>query len=275
MQKNTPCRLCGSATEYKFSKIVLKKHDVGYFECKNCKSLQTDAPFWLEEAYEDPRRFTDTAAVERNLKVRNLVYFTSRLFHMNDNHRLLDWGAGDGLLVRLLRDVNIDAYHYDKYSTNMYAPSFDRDPGGSYFYLTAVEVFEHLPDPSAEIAEMMAHQPDVILATTQLYRRQGPDWSYIWPQYGRHVFFFSDQAMDWIGEKHGYRRISADGLHLFFRQGISPIKKRYLRYLMRKSGSRPINVLFSTKRKRSLANADRQSIVDRDSRRHTEQVHAE
>ncbi len=55
-----PCRLCDGATEPAFRLTLLHKHDVQYWRCRNCHSLQSDSPTWLQEAYEDAIAGNDT-----------------------------------------------------------------------------------------------------------------------------------------------------------------------------------------------------------------------
>ena len=46
------CRLCSGETSFVFNHKVLNKFDVKYYRCSNCESLQTEKPYWLDEAYE-------------------------------------------------------------------------------------------------------------------------------------------------------------------------------------------------------------------------------
>ena len=45
------CRLCSSDTQTKFSEKILNKYNIKFLECKNCKSLHTEKPYWLKESY--------------------------------------------------------------------------------------------------------------------------------------------------------------------------------------------------------------------------------
>ena len=46
-----PCRLCSSETAFQFRKTILQKYDIAYYECAGCGSLQTEVPYWLDEAW--------------------------------------------------------------------------------------------------------------------------------------------------------------------------------------------------------------------------------
>jgi len=45
------CRLCGGEARLYGGRSVLGKYEVAYYECGQCGSLQTEEPYWLEEAY--------------------------------------------------------------------------------------------------------------------------------------------------------------------------------------------------------------------------------
>ena len=46
-----PCRLCGAAAEPTCVQRVLGRHDVRYYRCPACDLMQTEPPYWLDEAY--------------------------------------------------------------------------------------------------------------------------------------------------------------------------------------------------------------------------------
>ena len=50
-KNNLRCRLCSGDLEYKFQLLLLKNYRVSYYQCVNCSSLQTEEPYWLDEAY--------------------------------------------------------------------------------------------------------------------------------------------------------------------------------------------------------------------------------
>ena len=45
------CKVCGKPTAPLFKKLVLRKYDVQYHQCPSCGFIQTEEPYWLEEAY--------------------------------------------------------------------------------------------------------------------------------------------------------------------------------------------------------------------------------
>ncbi|MEZ6242655.1 MAG: class I SAM-dependent methyltransferase [Phycisphaerales bacterium] len=233
------CRLCGSETSEKFRRTVMARHDVGYHECATCGSLMTDAPTWLDEAYNAPFRGADTGAVLRAQMLQVALPLIARATKLPKDAKVLDFGAGDGLLVRMLRDVGMDAYHADKYVENVYAAPFDFDPAQKYAMITAFEVYEHLPNPAQDIEAIFSLDPDVHVITTQLYRGQGADWDYLSVNSGRHVFFWSPRALRLVGEKRGYQvRSFPNQISFFHKRPISGPASALLSFLFKKGAIR-------------------------------------
>lgn len=47
------CKICGSDAPFFSEADILKKHHVKYYKCSSCGFIQTEAPYWLSEAYSD------------------------------------------------------------------------------------------------------------------------------------------------------------------------------------------------------------------------------
>ncbi len=195
------CRLCGGALTPSFRLQVLRRHDVAYLQCAQCGSLQTERPYWLAQAYAPGAAALDVGALQRNLENFAYCLAFARLF---DVRSAVDYGGGDGLLCRFLRDHGIDAYTWDKYAASSFARGFERPAGGSPDLLTAFEVLEHLADPAVELEQIFACRPRYLVCTTEPYAQQGADWWYLAPLGGQHVFFYSVQALVALGERFGY-----------------------------------------------------------------------
>ena len=103
--------------------------------------MQTERPYWMQEAYSTNLSILDTGAGQRNLLNLAATYAVCGLLRANN---VIDFGGGDGLLCRLLRDYEVNCFVSDKYAAATYArafvtPDFDRPD-----ILLAFEVFEHL-----------------------------------------------------------------------------------------------------------------------------------
>lgn len=228
--KNPACTLCKGETNYLFSKIILNKYSARYFECIACGSLQTENPFWLDESYSSSHITNlDTGIFQRNLSNLATTFLVSKLTNAK---YVVDFGGGDGLLCRMLRDYGVNAYVYDSYATNTYAKGFDSTLKEKIDLVLAFEVFEHFKDPGSEIRNLFELNPKAILISTELYNNQNQNWWYLSAETGQHIFFFSKKAVKKIANDFGYYLISSkeitplSGHILFLRSDL-----KYLRFL--------------------------------------------
>lgn len=251
------CRLCDGDVNYMFEHQILLKYNIKYYECKNCGSLQTEEPYWLDESYSDDRRVLDVGGVMRVEKLRLITLLVHRVLRINSDAKLLDWGAGDGLFVRMLRDDGVDASHWDTYSENIYAAGFERNQDLDYDFITSFEVFEHLPYPKQEMQKIFAGLPSYLLITTGLYAKQGPTWDYLNLLTGRHVFFYSRHALALIAKKYNYEVEIFQGFILYVRKPLSPLEKSLIGLFSRYVGKRRISgILRLLIPSRSLVKSD-------------------
>src|ERR1700744_2069789 len=141
------CKICEHPVSLLFNKKILGKYDVGYYQCSHCGFMQTEEPYWLNEAYQNAITALDVGLASRNLILAPMVETIIKAF-FNSNGMFLDYGGVYGLLVRMLRDKGLQFYREDKFCENLFAKSFDITdfPGTPPFELvTAFELFEHLP----------------------------------------------------------------------------------------------------------------------------------
>ncbi len=205
---------------------LLGKYDVEYFRCTRCGLVQTEKPYWLDEAYSSAITAQDLGQVQRALErykfTRSLI-----LTRFDCNAKFIDYGGGYGLFVRMMRDEGFDFYRYDPYCENLFAKGYDAEPEGrnQYELLTAFEVFEHLVDPIDEIAKMLSHSRNLLFSTLLMppsYPKPG-DWWYYAYETGQHVTFYTPQSLREIGRKFRLR-LCTNGidLHLLSEKEVSP-----------------------------------------------------
>lgn len=230
------CRLCDGALQSRFSLRVLEKHDVAYLQCEQCRSLQTEPPYWLDEAYRDSNLSNlDTGAVQRNLQNLAACWSIVKLLRLKN---VLDVGGGDGLLCRMLRDYEINCYVYDRYAKPSYAQGFQHPDFVTPELIVAFEVLEHYPQPRQDLDVLFGQRPKAIVASTGIYKDQGEDWWYLAPESGQHVFFYSRQALEQVARQHGYDLLISGGYLLFLQSGTFGGMRRALARLMLKSNAR-------------------------------------
>jgi hypothetical protein len=225
------CRLCGAAVADCFKLLVLNKYSVAYQECSRCGSLQTEFPYWSAEAYSDSHLATvDTGAAQRNLVNLSASYATARGLRLS---RVLDYGAGDGLLCRLLRDHGVDCYAFDRYAASTYAAGFTLSEWTDLDLMLLFEVFEHFQNPSKDLGDIFHAQPKAILASTCWYSGQDSSWWYLTPETGQHVFFYTRRALRSVARAYGYDSVFSGSYVLLVRLGLySAVRLQLLRVLL-------------------------------------------
>ena len=94
------CKVCDSDSHNLANAKILSKYQVEYFRCSNCGFVQTETPYWLEEAYSEAIASSDVGLVFRNGMFSSL---TSKLIFQFFEHqaKFIDYGGGYGLFVRL------------------------------------------------------------------------------------------------------------------------------------------------------------------------------
>jgi glycosyltransferase involved in cell wall biosynthesis/SAM-dependent methyltransferase len=195
-----PCRLCGCATTRVFSRLLLQRHEVDYFRCSSCESLQSEQPHWLDEAYVIDNERYDTGAVFRTLS--NAAFLFDLHARLDGSHHIVDIGCGTGLLVRQLRDAGLPAFGCDKYDDSRLALGFKVDVLPRDAVLNLCEVAEHFVEPGKEFAHLFDADPAVLVLQTCVVGTPDPDWSYLAPEHGQHIFFYSARALQWLAARH-------------------------------------------------------------------------
>ena len=200
------CKICSHSTEPFSSARILGRYDICYYQCTYCSFVQTETPYWLDEAYANVINNSDIGLVSRNLKLANLTYSVINSF-FDSGGKFVDYGGGYGMFVRLMRDKGINFFRYDPLCENLFAKSFDVDSiNTDHFELaTAFEVFEHLTDPMDEIQSILLFSPSIFFSTILLPPNQPKpaEWWYYGLEHGQHVSIYSRKSLDIISEIFG------------------------------------------------------------------------
>ena len=133
--------------------------------------------------------------------------------------RHLDYGGGNGLLSRLLRENGWNSASYDPLSER------GTDPArlGQFQLITAFEVFEHVPDVRTllrSLRTLLAPEGLVMFSTLtsdgEIHAQHPLTWWYAAPRNG-HISLFSRASLGLLAAQGGFNFHSLNaGMHLFF-----------------------------------------------------------
>lgn len=239
------CGVCSAEAAQFDEATVLQKYSVKYFQCKACGFVQTEKPYWLEEAYGSAIARIDVGILFRNLLNRRITAALLNLLFPKAN-AILDYGAGHGIFVRLMRDKGYNFFWHDLHATNDYARGFEHAIGNTYDLVTSFEVFEHLADPLSDIEQMISLAPNLFFSTDLLPvpTPKVGEWWYYAPLAGQHVALYTAESLRVIARRYGLYLLSRRSYHLLSRTPQN-------RFLFRLATSQTISQVLSLIRRRN------------------------
>ena len=216
---STVCRICSIPVSEVFSSTLLKKYSVKYFQCSQCGYVQTEAPFWLEEAYITSINNSDTGIMMRSFWHRNIAA-TLIYFLFDKKSKFLDYGGGYGVFVRLMRDVGFDFFWQDKHTENLFARGFEFPESEKFTVelLTCFEAFEHFVEPVKELENLLSISSNILLSTEFIPEpTPSPDeWWYYGTEHGQHIGFFQKKTFEFLAKKYNlFFYTNGQNIHLF------------------------------------------------------------
>jgi len=218
------CKICSAVNKLVFGAKILAKYNISYFYCSNCNFLQTEEPYWLDEAYNEPINISDTGYIQRNLQLSvKVTILLSLLFEKNRYY--LDHAGGYGVFVRLMRDVGFDFMWEDKYTENIFAKGFEYS-GEPIEAITTFESFEHFVNPIQEIDNLLDISKNIIFSTMLLPEPipRPMNWWYYGLDHGQHISFYSKNTFYFIAIKYNLFYTNIGSLHLLTENKISNLK---------------------------------------------------
>lgn len=256
------CKICLSKSEIIFKKKILLKYDIDYHQCVNCGFIQTDEPFWLEEAYSNAITSLDIGILKRNNELKVLIPKYIDTFFPNSNV-YLDFAGGYGIFVRLMRDLGYNFYRQDMYCENTFSKHFDiTDVNIKKFdIVTAFEVLEHLENPLEEIKNILNYSQNFICSTDLVPegKENIENWVYIANETGQHIAFYTEKSLKIIAEKFGKNYYRKDNYHIF-----TPLKfsKEQIDYAF--NNVTEYKSFFGLKEKKLEFRIHRESLLEKD-----------
>lgn len=225
------CKICNTENSSCFSSKIMNKYVIDYYHCKSCNFVQTEDPYWLEEAYNRSINVSDTGYMARNLSLSDKVTILLFCFFKKDG-TFLDYAGGHGVFVRLMRDVGFDFYWDDKYTKNLFASGFEWDGNDEDIEaITVFECFEHFKDPVGEIDNLTGISKNIIFSTALLPEPipRPEEWWYYGLDHGQHISFYSEDTLNFIANKFGLKYARFGDIHFLTDRKIPFYKLKMLK----------------------------------------------
>jgi hypothetical protein len=243
-----------------WTSLILKKYQARYYQCENCGFIQTEEPFWLDEAYSSAITALDLGLLQRNLVLAPITSAIILQFY-NPSSSFVDYGGGYGIFTRMMRDRGFNFYRQDPHCENIFAKQFDiidLHEKQRFEMLTAFEVFEHLVNPQNEL-EIMLQYSDTIFFSTELVPKNvkgNKDWWYFSPETGQHISLYSYQSLALLAKKHRLNFYSnGSNIHLFSSKKVNSF---FFKVLLHYKAALTYNWIFG--KKSSLLTQDYETI---------------
>lgn len=170
---------------------AFKKHDVQYYtdELNNIFCKELDQSNMVGGGNEIPRNADDVNEV-RLQRIRQITN--------NMNPKILDYGCGNGLMVKFMQDKGVDCTGYDRFVIDTHLTT-DND------CVTLTEVIEHLTAPFSELSEVYnALKPGgKVMIETSFSNWLTEHDDYIDPRVG-HCTIFSHEGLDYLMKSKGF-----------------------------------------------------------------------
>lgn len=214
------CNICSKKSTFLFEELILFKYKVKFYHCSSCDFIQSEDPYWLNEAYLEPINIYDTGLLYRNIFYSKKTSILLSLLNLK-NGRFLDYAGGYGVFVRLMRDFGFEFLWHDIYTKNLFAKGFNW-PQEKVTAITFFEVMEHFVDPIKEISKLLKFS-ELLIFSTELMPCKLPnpkEWSYYGFNHGQHISFYSTTSLKQIAQVLDLNYYHNKSFHIFSKKKI-------------------------------------------------------
>lgn len=214
-----------SCEEQRGKYLPLSGIPIYYFLCDNCGFCFSPEIYkWSIDDFETKIYNSDYIIVDPDyVDVRprqNSVNLTNMFANHKSMIRHLDYGGGEGLLSRLLREQGFDSTSFDPFVDK----HITSEKLGKFNLITAFEVFEHAPsvgELKKNLSSLLADDGIILFSTLlsneRIKRHERLTWWYASPRNG-HISLYSRKSLAIVAtqEKLVFGSFSA-GFHAFWR----------------------------------------------------------
>jgi hypothetical protein len=214
------CRICRAPAGIAFTVCIRNERNESLFRCSTCSFCFFAEPDWLEQSFSEELNELDIGSVARSLFVAD---FMTAVFPLRrSGYTVLDWGGGDGLLTRLLRERGINCVWQDPFVKPRFVGAAIYEPSSRVDVTVVSEVFLHLTDP-VSVLRLLLSQSEVVIMTAVVPPKDiTAQWWYLMPETGQHVSFYPPPALQALATQTG-SRLYTDGrfFHVFSRRKLA------------------------------------------------------
>ena len=183
------CMICGSFSK---SLLVLERHPQPKIEvqqCDECSFTFVLDPHWLEGSFREKLNRFDVGSADRSLMIAAFVRSLVRRRSLSTTS-VLDFGGGDGLSTRVLRDHGVDCRWEDPFCEPVFCVGPSSDDVRHFDLAFMGEVALHLVDPMPVFRGLLQRSGRVLFTAVVPPAHIETDWWYLMPETGQHVAFF-------------------------------------------------------------------------------------
>jgi hypothetical protein len=214
------CKICGGDSVKIFDTRVLYKYNVSYYQCKSCDFIQTENPYWLEEAYISSMNLSDTGVMLRSERMSKITTSLICLF-LDRKGTFLDYAGGLGVFTRTMRDIGFDYYWDDPFTKNEVARGFEGSLERRYDMITTFESFEHFNEPLSDLEKMLQLTDTIILTTDLVPPAVDKNWWYIAAEHGQHIAFHTRKSFRAMAKNNNLHYYNAKNVHILTRKKLN------------------------------------------------------
>ena len=242
--RDTPCPICQSLCEIHdvvdFNKsceenrgifLPLSGIPIYYLLCTTCGfCFAPECYTWTKQEFSDRVYNQGYAAIDPDYAEIRPTGSANSLISMfggkeySHDIRHLDYGGGNGRLTALLQQNGFNSSYYDPFVHS------DEELGnlGKFNLITAIEVFEHVPDVHQLMRELNQLLTDdgIVLFTTGISdgliqdKKKVTSWWYTAPRNG-HISIFSSNSISRLAQQYGFL-FGTGGWHILLKQRSVP-----------------------------------------------------